>query len=58
MGEVFSYAPSFKGNPAGFLSYTPSIVEVGVVIGAMAAATLVYVGGSRVLRLQKEVHHD
>lgn len=58
MGEVFSYAPSFKGNPAGFLSYTPSIVEVGVVIGAMAAATLVYVGGSRVLRLQEEVHHE
>ena len=57
MGEVFSYAPSFKGNPAGFLSYTPSIVEVGVVLGAMAAATLVYVGGSRVLRITSGGHH-
>ena len=36
-GELLSYSPSFKGNPAGFLSYTPSIVEVGVVIGAVAA---------------------
>ena len=57
-GELFSYTPSFKGNPAGFLSYTPSIVEVGVVIGAMAAAALLYVGGSRVLRLHQEAHHD
>lgn len=57
-GELFSYSPSFKGNPAGFLSYTPSIVEVGVVIGAMAAATLLYVGGSRVLRIHQEAHHD
>lgn len=57
-GELLSYAPSFKGNPAGFLSYTPSIVEVGVVIGAVAMGVLSYVGGSRVLRLNKELHHD
>lgn len=58
MGELYSYAPAFKGNPAGFLSYTPSLVEVGVVVGAMAAAVLLYVGGTRVLRIHQEAHHD
>ena len=58
MGEQFSYAPSFKGNPAGFLSYTPSIIEIGVVVGAMAMGVLAYVAGSRVLRLHKDLHHD
>ena len=53
-----SYAPAFKGAPAGFLSYTPSLVELGVVVGAMAMAVLAYVAGSRVLRLDQEAHHD
>jgi molybdopterin-containing oxidoreductase family membrane subunit len=51
LGETLHYAPPFRGDAAGFLPYTPSIVEVLIVAGAIAAATLAYVGGARVLRL-------
>lgn len=55
MGERYSYLPPFKGNPEGFLSYTPSLVEALIVVGAIAAATLLFVAGLRALRLvQKE----
>ncbi len=56
VGETLHYSPPFKGNVAGFLPYTPSIVEVLIVAGAIAAAILVYVGGTRAFRLaSKEV---
>ena len=51
LGETLAYNPPFKGNVAGFLSYTPSLVEVLVVAGAVAAAVLLFVGGLRALRL-------
>lgn len=51
LGERFVYAPPFKGNPEGFLAYTPSVVEVLIVSGAIAAATLLFVAGLRALRL-------
>ena len=54
MGERVSYAPPFKGNVAGFLPYTPSIVEVLVVVGALAGAIVLSVVGLRVLRLQAQ----
>ena len=54
LGETLAYSPPFKGNVAGFLSYTPSLVEGLIVAGAIAAATLLYVGGTRVLRLSQE----
>lgn len=53
-GERLTYSPPFKGNVAGFLPYTPSWVEVLVVAGAIAAATLLFVAGLRALRLGKE----
>ncbi len=53
-GERLTYSPPFKGNVAGFLPYTPSWVEVLVVAGAVAAATLLFVAGLRALRLEKE----
>jgi molybdopterin-containing oxidoreductase family membrane subunit len=53
-GEIISYGPPFKGNPAGFLPYTPSLVEIGIVVGALAAAALLFVVGSRMLKLRKE----
>lgn len=53
-GERLTYSPPFKGNVAGFLPYTPSWVEVLVVAGAIAGATLVFVAGQRALRLGKE----
>lgn len=51
-GERLVYQPPFKGNVAGFLSYTPSIVELLIVAGAFAAAVLVYTGGQKALRLE------
>jgi Ni/Fe-hydrogenase subunit HybB-like protein len=54
LGETLRYSPPFKGNVSGFLSYTPSIVEVGIVAGAIAAAILIFVGGARALRLLPE----
>ncbi len=51
LGERLSYAPPFKGNPEGFLAYTPSIVEALIVAGAIAAAILLFVAGQRALRL-------
>jgi Ni/Fe-hydrogenase subunit HybB-like protein len=54
-GELNWYAPAFKGTAAGLLSYTPSIVEIGVVLGALAMGVLAYVVGSRVLRLNQEL---
>ncbi|MBK8999773.1 MAG: polysulfide reductase NrfD [Myxococcales bacterium] len=53
-GERLTYSPPFKGNLAGFLPYTPSWVEVLVVAGAIAGATLIFVAGQRALRLAKE----
>lgn len=53
-GERLTYSPPFKGNVAGFLPYTPSWVEVLVVAGAIAGATLVFIAGQRALRLGKE----
>ncbi len=52
--EIIRYGPPFKGSAAGFLPYTPSLVEVGIVAGAIAAAILLFVVGSRVLKLQNE----
>jgi len=57
-GEAIAYSPPFKGSPAGFLAYTPSIVEVLVVFGAMSGALLLYVAGLNVLRLGKEAGRD
>jgi molybdopterin-containing oxidoreductase family membrane subunit len=54
MGEVITYSPPFKGSPAGFLGYTPSMVEVLIVIGALAASILGYVVGSKVLKIRQE----
>lgn len=51
MGERYSYQPPFKGNPEGFLPYTPSIVEVLIVAGAISAAILFFTVGLRALRL-------
>ncbi|HEY3446324.1 MAG TPA: NrfD/PsrC family molybdoenzyme membrane anchor subunit [Myxococcales bacterium] len=55
LGEVLVYGPPFKGNVAGFLEYTPSLVEVGIVAGAVAGAILLFVAGARAFRLLKEV---
>jgi Ni/Fe-hydrogenase subunit HybB-like protein len=51
LGELVHYGPPFKGSPAGFLAYTPSIVEVGIVAGALAAAAVLFVLGVRALGL-------
>lgn len=51
MGERYSYQPPFKGNVEGFLSYTPSLVEVLIVAGAISAAIFFFVAGLRALRL-------
>lgn len=51
-GQTMVYQPPFKGSAAGFLPYTPSIVEMLIVAGAVAAAVLVYSGGQRALRLE------
>lgn len=58
LGETLTYSPPFKGNVEGFLAYTPSIVEVLIVAGAVAAAVLLFVAGLRALRLTvKEASH-
>lgn len=54
-GELMRYEPPFKGNLEGFLPYTPSWVEVLVVIGAISAAILAFTIGSRILKLEQEV---
>ncbi len=54
LGEVITYGPPFKGNPAGFLSYTPSIVEALIVAGAVAGVILLYVAGTKLLEPAKE----
>ncbi len=51
LGEIVSYGPPFKGGPTGFLPYTPSVVELGIVAGALAAAAVLFVVGRRVLNL-------
>jgi molybdopterin-containing oxidoreductase family membrane subunit len=51
MGETLRYSPPFKGNVSGFLAYTPSLIEVTVVAGAISAVILLYAAGLRVLRL-------
>ncbi|MFZ5446827.1 MAG: NrfD/PsrC family molybdoenzyme membrane anchor subunit [Myxococcota bacterium] len=51
MGERYSYMPPYKGNVEGFLSYTPSLVEVLIVAGAISAAVFFFVVGLRALRL-------
>lgn len=51
LGERLDYTPPFKGNVIGFLPYTPSLVEVLIVAGAMAAAILLFVNGVRALRV-------
>jgi Ni/Fe-hydrogenase subunit HybB-like protein len=53
LGERLSYAPPFKGTVAGFLPYTPSIVEILVVAGALAGAVLLFVVFRRLLRLEE-----
>lgn len=53
-GETLHYAPPFKGNAAGFLPYTPSLVEVLIVAGAVAGAVLLFVALARALRIEKE----
>ncbi|MEW5743269.1 MAG: NrfD/PsrC family molybdoenzyme membrane anchor subunit [Myxococcota bacterium] len=57
LGETFHYQPPFKGSVEGFLPYTPSLVEMAIVVGAIAAAALLYVGATRVLRVNPEVRH-
>lgn len=54
LGERYAYAPPFKGNPEGFLSYTPSVVEALIVMGAIATATLLFVAGLKALRLAQK----
>jgi len=51
LGERLTYSPPFKGNVSGLLAYTPSIVELSIVAGAMSAVVVAYVIGLRVLRL-------
>jgi molybdopterin-containing oxidoreductase family membrane subunit len=53
IGERLSYAPPFKGSVAGFLPYTPSLVEVLIVAGALAGAVLLFVVGRRILDLEE-----
>ncbi|MEW6433706.1 MAG: NrfD/PsrC family molybdoenzyme membrane anchor subunit [Myxococcota bacterium] len=57
LGETFAYQPPFKGSVEGFLSYTPSMTEVLIVVGAIAASILLYVGGTKILRLNPEARH-
>ncbi len=52
--ELIRYGPPFKGNPAGFLPYTPSLVEIAIVVGALAGAVVLFVIGSRMLKLHEE----
>lgn len=54
LGELISYAPPFKGNAWGFLPYTPSLVEVLIVAGAVAGTILLFVVAARALRIEKE----
>lgn len=54
LGEIIHYSPPFKGNAAGILPYTPSLVEVLIVFGAIAGAILLFVAAARALRLDKE----
>jgi Ni/Fe-hydrogenase subunit HybB-like protein len=54
MGELIDYGPPFKGNVAGMLPYTPSLVEVLIVLGALSAAIVLFVVGRRVLKLEEE----
>jgi molybdopterin-containing oxidoreductase family membrane subunit len=54
LGEIIQYGPPFKGSPAGFLSYTPSIVEVLIVVGALAAAIVFFVAGLRLLEPKRK----
>lgn len=56
-GARLIYQPPFKGNVEGFLAYTPSIVESLIVLGALAAAALLYVGGQKILRVNPEARH-
>lgn len=53
-GETLHYSPPFKGSVSGLLAYTPSWVELLVVVGALAAAILGYVLASRVLKVREE----
>jgi len=55
-GELIDYAPPFKGNVAGLLPYTPSLVEVFIVLGALGAALVLFVVGRQVLRLEEGAH--
>lgn len=57
LGGTFTYQPPFKGSVDGFLPYTPSIVEALIVLGAMAAATLLFVGFSRFVKVNEEPRH-
>jgi molybdopterin-containing oxidoreductase family membrane subunit len=54
LGETMIYQPPFKGNTAGFLPYTPSVVEALIVLGALAGAVLLYAVGTQALRLREE----
>lgn len=51
-GERLSYLPLFKGSITGYLNYTPSIVEILIVLGALSAAVLGYVAGSKILKVE------
>ena len=53
-GEMITYAPPFKGNLAGFLPYTPSLVEALIVAGALSGAVLLYVVLARALGFERE----
>jgi molybdopterin-containing oxidoreductase family membrane subunit len=54
LGESITYAPPFKGNVAGFLPYTPSLVEVLISLGAVAGVIVLFVALARALRFTKE----
>lgn len=54
LGESITYAPPFKGNVAGFLPYTPSLVEVLISLGAIAGVIVLFVALSRALRIEQE----
>lgn len=54
LGENIHYSPPFKGSVAGFLSYTPSIVEVLIVVGAMAGAVVLFVAALRLLEPKRK----
>ena len=56
-GARLIYQPAVQGERRGLPRLHPSIVESLIVLGAMAAAVLLYVGGQN-LRVHREARHE